>query len=102
MIHVLARLSLNPGTREKWLAEFRKMQPEVHAEDGCIAYDATVDEPGVLAAQALAGADTVIIVERWRDEAALRAHSTAPHMGAYRTATKPYVAGAVIEVLKPL
>jgi quinol monooxygenase YgiN len=102
MIHVLARISLNPGTREQWLAAFRAVQPEVHAEDGCIAYDATADEPGVLGAQTLAGEDTVIIVERWRDAAALKAHSVAPHMTAYRAAVKPFVKGAVIEVLKPL
>lgn len=102
MIHVLARISLNPGTREQWLAAFRAVQHEVHAEDGCIAYDATADEPGVLGAQTLAGEDTVIIVERWRDAASLKAHTMAPHMGAYRAAVKPFVAKAVIEVLKPL
>jgi quinol monooxygenase YgiN len=101
-IHVLARISLNPGTRAAWLAAFREVQPKVHAEDGCIAYEATADVPGVLGAQSLAGPDTVIIVERWRDAAALQAHSTAPHMTAYRAAVKPYVTGAVIEVLARL
>lgn len=102
MIHVLARITLQPGARAAWLAAFRSVAPHVHAEDGCIAYEATADAPGVLGAQTLAGDDTVIIVERWRDEAALKAHSTAPHMTAYREAVKPLVAGVRIEVLRPL
>jgi quinol monooxygenase YgiN len=102
MIHVLARISLNPGTRAAWLEQFRQVAPLVHADDGCIAYEATGDEPGVLGAQSLAGEDTVVIVERWRDAAALQAHAVAPHMTAYRAAVKPFVAKAVIEVLTPL
>jgi quinol monooxygenase YgiN len=102
VIHVLARVSLKPGARAAWLAAFRSIEPLVHAEDGCLAYEATVDAPGVLGAQTLAGEDTVIIVERWRDEAALKAHSAAPHMTAYREAVRPLVAGVRIEVLRPL
>ncbi|WP_144299955.1 putative quinol monooxygenase [Elioraea rosea] len=101
-IHVLARISLKPGARAAWLEAFRRVQKDVLAEDGCLAYDATVDEPGVLGAQVLAGPDTVVIVERWRDAAALRAHSVAPHMGPYREAVKPHVESVVIEVLKAL
>lgn len=73
----------------------------MHAEDGCIA-DETEDEPRVPGAQSLAGEDTVVIVERWRDAAALQAHAVAPHMMAYRAAVKPSAAKAVIEVLTPL
>jgi quinol monooxygenase YgiN len=99
-IHVLARITLRPGTRPAWLDAFRALRPHVIAEDGCLAYEATADVPGVLGAQTLAGEDTVVIVERWRDEAALKAHSTAPHMAPYRAATKPLVAEVRIEVLR--
>ncbi len=101
-IHVLARVTLKQGARAPWLAAFRAVQPDVLAEDGCLAYEATVDEPGVLGPQVLAGPDVVVIVERWRDVAALRAHSVAAHMGAYREAVKPHVESVAIEVLKPL
>jgi len=102
MIHVLARITLHKGARPAWLSAFRAIEPLVAAEDGCLGYEATVDALGVLSAQSLAGEDTVVIVERWRDEAALRAHSTAPHMTAYREAVQPLVAAVRIEVLRPL
>lgn len=47
------------------------------AEDGCIAYAYAVDllDPGL-----------IHIAERWRDKAALVAHSKAAHMDAWRAA----------------
>ena len=34
MIHVIATIELNAGKRESFLAEFKKVQPKVRAEDG--------------------------------------------------------------------
>ena len=47
------------------------------AEDGCIAYSYAVDvvDPNLLR-----------ISEQWRDEAAVTAHMTAPHMGTLMAA----------------
>lgn len=47
------------------------------SEDGCIEYAMAEDllEPGLIR-----------ITERWRDEAALTAHFTAPHMAAFNAA----------------
>jgi len=64
MIHVLARITLEPGARAAWLAAFLSVQPLVLAEEGCLAYENTADAPGVLPAQTLAGDDTVVIIER--------------------------------------
>jgi quinol monooxygenase YgiN len=102
MLHVIATVTLLPGQRDAWLAAFDRVRPAVLAEDGCDAYEATAEEPGVLGAQSPLPPDTVVIVERWRDAAALRAHSTAPHMAAYRAAVKPLVKGVAIHVLRPL
>ena len=43
MIHVIATVELNPGTRDKFLAEFRKIIPDVKAEAGCIEYGPAID-----------------------------------------------------------
>jgi quinol monooxygenase YgiN len=47
------------------------------AEDGCIVYSYAVDvqDPGLIR-----------IFEVWRDQAAVQAHSRAPHMAAWRAA----------------
>lgn len=101
MIHVIATIRLNPGTRDDFLAEFRKLVPLVLAEDGCIAYGPTVDEPTELAVQEFAGDDAVVVVEQWDSPAALAAHSAAPHMADYRVRVKPFVQSVSLLVLRP-
>ncbi len=43
MIHVIAAIELAPGTREAYLAVFRKRIPDVRAEKGCIEYGPAID-----------------------------------------------------------
>src|SRR5262249_55936934 len=90
MLHVIATIELNPGTREAFLAEFRKIVPLVHAEEGCIEYGPTVDATTDLERQARS-ADTVVIIEKWTTLATLKAHLVAPHMTAYRPKVKDYI-----------
>ena len=101
MIHVIATVELNPGTRDKFLAEFRKLIPDVKAEAGCIEYGPTIDAETDIAIQYKLGADRVVVVEKWETVAALKAHGVAPHMQAYRAKGKDYVKGMVLRVLSP-
>lgn len=101
MIHVLATIELNPGTRDKFIAEFKKIIKDVHAEQGCIEYGPTIDADTGIATQAKVGPDKVVIVEKWATLADLKAHSVAPHMTAYRAKVKDYVKGMELRVLTP-
>ena len=101
MIHVIATIDLAPGTREAFLIEFRKLIPQVHAEAGCIEYGPAIDAPTDIPAQAKIGADKLVVVEKWESVAALKAHSAAPHMQAYRARVKDYVRGMELRVLSP-
>ena len=101
MIHVLATIDLRPQTRDRFLEEFRGIVPEVLAEAGCIEYGAAVDLQTELPAQPPARADVTVIVEKWSDLDALRAHLVAPHMLAYRERVKPYVVRSTLQVLEP-
>jgi quinol monooxygenase YgiN len=101
MIHVIATVELNPGTRDKFLAEFRKLIPDVKAEAGCIEYGPTIDAETDIAIQYKLGADRVVVVEKWDTVAALKAHGVAPHMQAYRVRVKDYVKGMELRVLSP-
>jgi quinol monooxygenase YgiN len=101
MIHVLATIDLRPQTRERFLEEFRGILDEVRAEPGCIEYGAAVDLPTSLPAQPTERPDVAVIVEKWADVEALRAHLTAPHMNAYRERVKPYVTRSTLHVLEP-
>ncbi|MDB5306498.1 MAG: antibiotic biosynthesis monooxygenase [Gemmataceae bacterium] len=102
MIHVIATIELAPGTRERFLEEFRKLYAPVRAEAGCIEYGAAVDEPTSSPAQVLAGEDVVVVVEKWESVEALAAHTAAPHMAEYRPRVKDFVRGVRLQVLRPV
>ena len=70
-----------PGKAQAFVRELkdRGLQAKVQAEDGCIQYDYHIscELP-----------DTVVLLEKWRDAAALESHGTQPHM-AEVAALKP-------------
>ena len=99
MIHVLAEIRLAPGARERFLAEFRLLEPLVRAEAGCLEYVGTVDTKTAIAAQAPLRDDVVMVIEKWETEAALSAHLDAAHLIEYRKRVKGLVAGTLIHVL---
>ena len=101
MIHVIATIELAPGSRDAFLAEFRKLIPDVKGEAGCIAYGPAIDAETDIPTQARIGADKVVIVEQWESVAALKAHAVAPHMQNYRVRVKEFVKGMELRVLVP-
>jgi quinol monooxygenase YgiN len=101
MIHVLATIDLRPQTRDRFLDEFRGIVDEVRAEAGCIEYGAAVDLASEQPAQPPLRPDVAVIVEKWSDLAALKAHLVAPHMNAYRERVRPYVVRSTLHVLEP-
>jgi len=101
MIHVVAILTTKPGMRETVLQAFRANIPAVIAEDGCIEYGPAIDAEGLGSFQTKFGADTFVVIEKWRDTQALKAHAAAPHMAAYGAKVKDMLAGRVVHVLSP-
>jgi quinol monooxygenase YgiN len=101
MIHVVAIITAKPGQREAILREFRANVPAVRAEDGCIEYGPAIDAEGLGSFQTKFGAETFVVLEKWRDAAALKAHAAAPHMAAYAAKVKDLIASRVIHVLSP-
>ena len=101
MIHVIATIELAPGTRASFLAEFRKIIATVRDEDGCIEYGPAVDAETGISTQHKIGPDRVAIMEKWDSVEALRAHSVAPPMLAYRARVKDFVRTMELRVLSP-
>ena len=101
MIHVVAVITTMPGQREKVLEAFRANIPAVRAEDGCIEYGPAVDAEGLGSFQTKFGPDTFVVLEKWRDAQALKAHAAAPHMAAYAAKVKDMIANRVVHVLSP-
>ena len=102
MIQVVAVITTLPGKRDQVLAAFKENRPAVLAEHGCIEYGAVVDTPDVGRFQAPIGADTFMVIEKWADLDALKAHGMAPHMAAYAARTKAWIAQRAIHVLSPV
>lgn len=101
MIHVVAIITAKPGMRAKVLEAFNANVPAVRAEDGCIEYGPAIDAEGMGSFQTKFGLDSFVVIEKWRDAAALKAHAAAPHMAAYAAKVKDMLAGRVIHVLSP-
>src|SRR4029078_921391 len=80
MIHVIAVITAKPGMREQVLNAFRANVPNVRAEPGCIEDGAAIDYEPVLKFQAALGPDTFMVVEKYQDLDALKAHAGSPHM----------------------
>lgn len=102
LIHVIATIELLPGTRDAFLAEFAKVVPDVHAEEGCIEYGPAVDIASGSPAQPPLREDVVTVVEKWSSVETLTAHSVSPHMQALRPRIKPYMVKTTLHVLSPV
>jgi quinol monooxygenase YgiN len=102
MIHVVATIELQPGTREEFLTHMAWVTPLVQAEDGCVEYGAAIDTPTTIAVQVPSRAEVVIVIEKWDSVAALQAHLQAPHMAEYRTKVKDFVVKVSLQVLEPV
>jgi quinol monooxygenase YgiN len=97
MIHVIAILTAKPGRRAELLALFKGVIPTVLKEDGCIEYGPVVDVAG---AEPAFGPDTYVVVEKWRDMPALKAHAVAPHMKAFGAQAGELIAGRAVHVME--
>lgn len=70
MYKFIITIQLQPGAREKILAQAPAAQAATRAEAGCIAYDffTCTDDP-----------DRLVFVEAWKDEAAHQFHMEQEH-----------------------
>jgi quinol monooxygenase YgiN len=101
MIYVIATVEIAAGKREQFLEEFRRLVPEVLAEQGCLFYGPTVDLASGLPRQVAPRLNVVTIVESWVNLEDLHAHTVAPHMAKYRERVKELVVGTQLQVLAP-
>ncbi len=102
MIQVIATIELKPDCLDLFLAILNENVPRVKAEEGCLAYEPSVDLDSGLPVQGEIRKNTVTLVEAWVNLDALHAHLKAPHMEAYREAVKDYVRDVRLQVLQPV
>ncbi|MSQ93253.1 MAG: antibiotic biosynthesis monooxygenase [Gemmataceae bacterium] len=101
MIHVIATITVKPGKRDAFLAEFHRIVPLVHAEAGCIEYGPTVDVASGISVQGPLRENVAVIVEKWSSLDALKAHTQAAHMADYRVRVQDLVESVTLQILAP-
>ncbi len=74
MIIVMGKATLGPGEIERVDAAIQTQLAATNAEPGCQHYSFARD---------VTAPDTLIISERWADQAAIDAHFASPHMAAF-------------------
>lgn len=75
MIQINGTITLSPGDIDKARDALSTMMEKSQAEDGCLDY---------CFAQHVGEPDTLILFERWRDQAALQAHMASAHMAEFQ------------------
>jgi quinol monooxygenase YgiN len=84
MITVIAKLAIQEGKTEETIALLKNMMKKVAAEEGTLLYSLNrkPSEP-----------NTLVIVERYKDKAALGAHSSTPHFKEFSAKLATVLAG---------
>lgn len=86
---IVATITPKPDKVDEVAEVLTRLIPEVHNEDGCEVYALHK------------GKDRFVFVEKWRDMAALGAHSGAPSIKALNEGLKDLVAGPLdVQVLE--
>lgn len=89
MLLVVARISTAPGSREALLPAAERMVTATRQEEGCLSYELL---------EVVGTPDSFVMLESWRDRAALDAHMTAPAMAEFGAAAGAHLTGVDITV----
>ncbi|HXG47534.1 MAG TPA: putative quinol monooxygenase [Methylomirabilota bacterium] len=100
MIHVLATIELRPGRRDAFLRAFRNVLPAIRAEAGCVEYTPALERATGIPLQSPARDHVVMVMEKWRDLAALEAHLGAPHVVAFLRQHQEAIASVTLQILE--
>lgn len=73
MIILAGHLKTSPDLVGQLAADLGKLVADTRREDGCLDYAFAIDD---------AAAGTILVYERWRDQAALDVHLGLPQIGA--------------------
>ena len=87
MIIIVGQVALRPESREAAIERALWMSRLTEAEPGCVRYRF---------AAALAEPNTLVLIEEWESEEALRDHFTTAHMAEFNRALPELVARAPI------
>ena len=97
MIHLIAVLTAKIGHRASLLAALNAIVEEVRAEPGCIEYQPLID---LSYSPEKFGANALVVVEKWQDQAALDAHNEGAALKSFMEKAKHLLAQAEIHLMQ--
>ena len=74
MISLVAKMTIQEGKAEEAVEMFKALLKEVATEEGTLLYSLNQNKKDP---------NTIVILERYKDDAALAAHSSTPHFKAF-------------------
>ena len=84
MITVIAKLPVKEGKMDEAVAAFSVLISKVASEEGTLLYSLNRDK---------ANPDVLVVVEQYRDKAALEFHSSTPHFKEFFSASAAFIGG---------
>lgn len=84
MVIVAGSLAIDPDQVPAFRQAVSTLEKKTRQEDGCLYYALAVDDEAT---------GHVVVLERWRDEAALQAHLATDHVKAFIDAVGGHIKG---------
>jgi len=84
MVSVIAKIPVQADKVDSFLAALQELTASVAQEPGAVLYTAN---------RASSEPNTIVIMERYRDKAALDAHSSSPYLKAFFARMPEFLAG---------
>ena len=84
MITVIAKLPVKEGKMDEAMAAFKVLMSKVASEEGTVLYSLNVEK---------ANPNTLVVVEQYKDKAALEFHSSTSHFKEFFTASVAFIGG---------
>jgi quinol monooxygenase YgiN len=101
MIHVIATITVQPGKRGALIEAFRALVPLVRREAGCIEYGPAVDFDAGIDRQPPPRENVLVVIEKWENVAALKAHLVIDHMQKFREQSGGLMQSVEVRTLHP-
>jgi quinol monooxygenase YgiN len=84
MLTVIAKLPVKEGKMDEALAAFTELIAKVASEEGTVLYSLNQDK---------ANPNVLVVVEQYKDKAALEFHSSTPYFKAFFAASGAFIGG---------
>ncbi len=84
MISVIAKLPIREDKIDEAIAAFKELMTKVAGEEGTLHYTLN---------RSKANPNTLVVIERYKDKAALEAHSSSSYFKAFFAASAAFIGG---------